>query len=116
MVKVVDESVCNDDKTCTCYDCKYWRLVNPNCSGLIDVAVCARRLLDVYEDTNICVDFKEMDTIDRAVQNMVRRKMVEVTKELQESTKEYYKERLEEEVVDNILETIKWNIMRKVDR
>lgn len=115
MVKVLDKDSCEYDKKYTCYDCKYWRLVDPNCGGLIDVAVCARRLIEVYESTDICVDFTEMDTRDRAVQTTVRRKMLEAIDQVKANIEEYYKKGMKEEVVDDILETIKWNIMREIE-
>ena len=115
MVKVLDKDSCEYDKKYTCYDCKYWRVVDPKCGGLIDVAVCARRLLEVYENMDICVDFKEMNNRDRAAQNLVRRKMLEATNRMKKETEKYSKKRMKEEVVDDILETIKWNIMRSID-
>lgn len=112
MVKVLDKNSCEYDKKYTCYDCIYWRLIDPNHGGLIDIGLCARRLLDIFEDTDICVDFKEMDRNERAARELVRRKMLEATNKLQKDVEKFCKETMKEEAVDDILEVIKWNIMR----
>ena len=115
MVKVLDESGCNDNEKYTCYSCKYWNLVDPNHGGLIDIGVCVKRLIEVDESSPICVDFEKMTLREQAAQNLIRRKMVEVMNNFREDVEQYCKRGLKEEVVDDILETIKWNIMRGID-
>lgn len=72
-----------EEKKAVCYDCKYWHLVDPNCGGLVDVAICGKRLIKVYENTDGCVDFREMTPNEKAARTKIREKILKVIREVQ---------------------------------
>lgn len=103
----------------TCYYCNAWRCIDPNCGGIIDVAICSKRLIEVNEDTPKCALFERMTKEESAVRDCVRDKLVEVRSEIIREAKESYlkydKVDLKEKVLDEILDVIKWEVMRKVE-
>lgn len=77
------EGISLEENKKVCYDCEYWHLVDPNCGGLVDIAVCGKRLIKVFEITDVCADFREMTPNEKDTRDMVRKELLRVMGEVQ---------------------------------